>query len=65
MELIDAKINVDFDKRNNWHHGNLIDIYKVNMIKIDKILTPVVNFINILWAAFVQIFFYQKITKPL
>jgi len=28
-------------------------------------LTPVVNFTNILWAAFAQIFFCKKITKPI
>ncbi len=27
-------------------------------------LTPVVNFSNILWAAFEQIFFQQQVTKP-
>jgi len=39
-------------------------LYKTGACKILMKLTPVVNFINILQAAFAPIFFFQKITKP-
>jgi len=34
------------------------------VLKMLMKLTPVVNFINFLWAAFAPIFFWQKNTKP-
>jgi len=39
-------------------------LYKKGLSKMLMKLTPVVNFIDILWATFAVIFLHQKITKP-
>jgi len=65
MAPSDLKLGL-FIKQSSFFQGN-INVLKIAPVHLDRLTrlrrSPVVNFINILEAAFVPIFLSQKITK--